>query len=608
MLNVCRLPAIVLVALLALPAVAQSKDPAVHAPADALFFLGITDFEEMWKAYEKTAGYQMLQDPIAKDAMQGADLMNRFGDKVKERLSKVLGIPAAQMKNPFKGAIALWVTPPTADDGEPEPGLVAGVGDAEAMRKYYDAAVRKLKEAAGGYEAVSAGSNSIDVFRKGGDDDAKSEEDEEEEEDLDLAAGSNDPFSDMIEQAMNELFSADAMPPTLAMCLTDEALFVGASADAVKDALRRDRSGKTLAEHEDYKNLEKQLKTPGQVRMFVNVPALVEMEARKDADFAKTVNAMGLKAMRGIIGHIHVGGDDYQYKIEALVQMSGERSGITRMLSMDNRAVAPGAGIPGDAIGFFSVNINIMAMLEESERIMRATDPDTADQFRASLDSVPTPDGETMSPRKDVIEHLREPITLFFGAVRPYAADSARALLAIGHRNRAAMEKFLGFLQNAAGGMLAARELRGTQMLDSAFGGVSMAVLSDQFIAGNTAAVESAAGAAGGEGIASDATFKDAARHVPSEAWGVFYVDSRRMWDAMIGFSEKKEELQSTGGMDAGAGVAMLFAGLFEGQIKTGKLEEARKLAKYQAPQIFTLTTTPEGVRLVGVQCKPKAE
>lgn len=605
-------------ALVAAPlALAESKDPAAYAPADALVFVGVTDMDELSGAFEKTSAYKLSQDPVAKEIMHGGDAATKMIDLVKERLGKTLGVPASSLKNPFKGAVAFWVSAPRGDEKIPEIGLVAGVGDKEALRKYYDAAVKKLKEASTSYESVGAGSNTIDFFKhdadaahadksKGKDKDKDKDEDDDDDDKDDDAHDGGDAVTQALEDALDKAFSQDSMPPSLAMCLSDERLYVAATPDAIKETLRREKGGDTLVDSEDYKQIARQFKPAGQIRFLFNVPRLLELVVKDDPDAAKPISATGMKSLRSVIGHMHVAPEaGVESKAELLALISGERAGVLKILSMDNRPVTSAATVPAESIGFLNINMNLLNVIDESERIMRQFDPDAADAFREQLNSVPTPDGGTMSPRKDVLEHLREPISAFVSAAKPFGADSIRAALSIGHRDRAAMEKFLGFVQSTAP-FFQAREVRGTQTLEVAMFGVVIAVLSDQLVIGNGGAVEGLlATGAGTETIAADASFKAAAKHVPAEVSVVFYLDARRNLEAQIGFAEKKDQLAAGGGMGMDAGLAMLFAGAYESQFKEGKTEDARKLVKYQTPQMATLSTTTDGLRITGVVLSP---
>lgn len=612
MLKARSLAAVLLAVALAPLAAAQTKDPAALAPADAIVFVGVGSFEEMWAAYEKTASYRMLQDPAAKDIMKGADIVGKVGEKLKERLAKVLDVPAAQIKNPFKGAIAFWLTAPKGADEEPEPGLVADVGDKEAMRKYYDAAVKKLKETSSSYESVSAGSNTIEFFKqdKSADDDAGADDEDESAED-ESAEEPEDEISQMLDQAFEEVFSSEALPPSLAICLTEERLYVGPTPDAVRDALRREKGGETLAETDEYKQLQREFKPTGQVRVLINAGRMLDAALKEEPEGEEMINALGLKSLRSIIGHVHFGGEDYDSKMEFLAVISGERTGLLKILSMENRPVAQ-VNAPAETIAYFSMNMNLLSVLDEAERIIRKIDPGTADAFRQSLDEAPAPPGgaesEKLSPRKDVLEHLREPLTGFFAAAAPYDGQSARFAFSIAHRNRAALEKFLGYIQNLMPGMMNQHEVRGSQVVDIPMFGMSIAVLSDKLMLGNTPTIENAATSSeAAEGLAADAAFKSTVKLAPDEAWGMFYVDSRDMWEAMAGFGAKKDELDA-GAMNATSALGQMLASMAATNFKEGKAEEARKLIKYQAPQIFTIANTTAGLRVTAIQAKPKAE
>ncbi|MGE0479403.1 MAG: hypothetical protein AB7Q17_02915 [Phycisphaerae bacterium] len=594
------LPLLTLWSLLLAPAAlaqGEKSDPAVWAPNDALAFVGIADTEKLWSDFQKTAGYALMKESEGGKGGGSLDLPQQFFKTFQERVAKALDVTPDQLKNPFKGPVALYLTAPAAKGEEPEPGLVASVGDAATMKKYYETAVRKLKAAADKHESVSAGAHSIDVFTK--DKDAESADSAGDEEDE-----ADEPENEF-EGMLDKMFSAESMPPMLALCLTDDRVLAAPSADAVKAALRRNAdSDDTLARTEDYKTLQRLFKPVGSAAMLVNLPRIFEIAKRDDEDFDKLYSALGLNGFRSVIGHLQMAGPEFDSKLEVLALVTGDRSGLCKILSMDNRDVAPLASTPADASIFMSLNVNMAKLIDEIERIVRQQDPDMADQMRASMEKMETPDGETMNLRKDVIDQLREPLAGFLSFSRPYGADSARMLLSLGHRNKAAIDKLFGMVP-----MFVPRDVRGTQVYDFMMGGVSLATTNDQFVAGSTAAVEASLQTASADGLGSDATFKRVAAQAPKEAWFTLYVDYRRFMGSLVGLAEVREKLEEaaqTG--NPGAQMTLGMLGMFGEAMSAEHVDASKKLLKHYAPSIATIATTPEGIRFTQVQLKPDKE
>lgn len=595
------LPLLTLWSLLLVPAaLAQSEktDPAVWAPNDALAFVGIADTEKLWADFQKTAGYALMKEPEGGQGSAPLDLSQRFFKAFQERVAKALEVAPDQLKNPFKGPVAFYLTAPAGKGEEPEPGLVASVGDAATMKKYYETAVRKLKAAADQHESVSAGAHSIDVFTK------------EKDADGDDAAGDMegdeaDEPENQFEVLLDQMFSGKAMPPTFALCLTDDRVLAAATADAIKAALRRNAdSDDTLARTEDYKTLQRLFKPVGSAALLVNLPRIFEIAKRDDEDFGKLYNSLGLNGFRSVVGHLQLAGPEFDSKLEVLALVTGDRSGLCKILSMDNRDVAPLASTPADATMFMSLNVNVGKLIDEIERIVRQQDPEMADQMRNSMEKMETADGETMNLRKDVIDQLREPLAGFLSFSRPYGADSARMLLSLGHRNKTAIDKLFGMVP-----MFVPRDVRGTQVYDFMMGGVSLATTNDQFVAGSTAAVEASLQTASADGLASDATFKRVAAQAPKEAWFTLYIDYRRFMSSMVGLAEVREKLEEaaqTG--NPGAQLTLGMLGMFGEVMNAEHLDASKKLLKHYAPSIATIATTPEGIRFTQVQLKPDKE
>ncbi len=600
------LPLSLLLALLAASASAQDSpskeiDPAEWVPADTLLYLGITDVERVWEDFKKTASYAMLNDKSLTEKAPEMGLFASAQEKLQERLAKALDVSKEQLRNPFRGPLALYALGDPAKPGELEPGLIATVGDAATMRKYYDAAVRKLKDV-GKYETVNFGGDTIDVFTSRSEGDGAKKEDDQDpdfdagESPLELLASGPDKA---IERALDELFSAETMPPTLALCLTQDRLIVAGSIDQVKAALKRDKPGKSLAEADDYKALLRHLKPVGPVRLVCNVPRVIEMgkAAAKDddEDLAKMLQVIGVDSLRSLVGHMRFGAAAYDSKFELLLLMKSERSGLAKILSMENRPTAPPASISADTVVFFGVNLQPMKLYEDIERMVRQTGAEAADQMRQALEAVPLPSGQPVNILKDFMDHLRGPLTMSLAFARPLNADAVRFVLSLGHKDQPAMTKFFsGFA-----GLLQPRDLRGTQVFDMPMFQMTLAATSDRLVLGNTAAVENALEAKSGDPLAESDAWKKLARLVPEQSWLTVYADSRKMMEAAI-------ELAKTDvPMDASGLLSGLMSGLTGG---TGDKdpEVMRKMLPYSAAGVMTITTTPEGVQFTSVTLKPE--
>ena len=590
-------------------------DPAVWVPDDALFYVGVTDVTKTWEDFQKTADYKMMNDPAAAEAVPGLSVVGPAVDKIKERIAKALDVPPSQLKNPFSGPLAFYLTlRPGGASKDIEPGLVAQVGDPELMKKYYDATVAKLKESSK-HDTDRVATQLINVFttdpeaKKAAKGDAarksdKGGDDEELDEDSDLSGGSPE---QMISQQLDKFFSAESLPESLAMCLTDDRLIVAGTAEQVKAALKRDATGKNLAGTDDHKALLKYLKPTGTVRVLLNIPRIVEMAkaeaGQSDAEeLRKTLQIIGTDSLRSIIGHVSFAGTTYDKKIDLLLLMSGERTGLAKILSMENRPVAPPASVTADTCAYASLTMNVPKLLDDIERILRQSDPKAADEMRSTLEAMPL-GAEPVNVRKELFDHLTGPLATTLSVSKPVGPNSVRLLLSIGHRDQSAVTRFLSKV--AEMGMMQARDLRGTQVFDMIFPpGISMAAASDRLLLGNTAAVEGGLESSSAESLAASEGWRRAAKVAPEEAWLTMYMDKSKLLTAAIELA--KGQPATAGGMDIGSMVLSGLLGSMTENMDEEAAKKAGKLLQYTTQTIVTAATTPEGIRITQVDLKPE--
>lgn len=587
------------------PVPAVATDPAEWVPAEALVYVGADDLGVLIDNARKTSGFRLLESDAAADAPYAA-----FVRKLRDRLAAAVDVSPEQLTNPFAGPAAFYVSAAAGAKLEEATAAVMTIGDRERLSKYYAAAMKKMREAAAKYEAVSAGSYTIDSFTGRPAEPqaavAESEADDAEEGDevdpfgmAELDAGA------AVDAALERLFSTDSMPASLATCLTPDRLIVAGSADEVKAILRREERGRSLAETDDHRMLVRPLDRPGTLRWVVNVPRIIEL-ARGGAgeESERVAAALGVKCMGSVIGHAVFAPEDVavEGRGEMVWLRRGEPCGLMKLLSMKNGPLAPPAFVSSAAPMYMALHVDAAALLEEIERITRAVDPDEAEQMRAALEEAGTPDGEKLNLRTELFQNLRPPLTFQLVLTRPASAQSARVLASIGHRDRAAMERLIGMIP-----MFVAREAAGTQVFDAGMLGISMAASADTVFAGTTAAVEAALQARDGDALSDDATFRRAARAVPPEGWGMAYIDSRRLLDGLLDLLDHADEIEANPmGNPSGLFAISVARGMTgEGQMKPAEL---RRLLKYYAPGGVTLDTTPAGIRMTWVGLKPDPE
>jgi hypothetical protein len=588
--------------LAAAPASAQSErknDPGAFAPPDALALLGVTDLDEFLDGYKKSAGYKLLQDPAFKDAPGQFNAIHRFIEEFSKRLAKALDTESEKLKNPFGGTIALMALPPSGESKSPSLVLVAGVKDKTLMREYYTKAVANFKKIADKHESVDFAGGAIDHFttrEKTGDE--KSSENEAEFDPESLEMSTEEDVAHVMDKIFGEFFSADSLPESLATYLTDERLVVALSPDDVKGVFRREKSGETLRDQEDYKSIGRQFEKPGPFRLFVNLPKVFDLaKAESPEGFKEMMNIFGGKCMRSVIGHAGYSTGRCDTRVEIMLLTSGERTGLMKILSPKNRAVGAPDGISADTTMFMSAALNPAETLDEIERMIRANDPEAADEMRESLESVTLGEGEKISLRKDIIDNLREPLTFTFGLAKPYSPESPRFTVSIGHRSKSAIERVVEKFRTMVG--LLDRDVRGTTVYDAPVPfKLSVALTNDSVIFGSTNSVEEALQTGRDAGLAPDATFKRTLELAPKEAWLMLYVDGKRLYDGIAELGKHKVSLmqqQMTGNI--GAGIAYGMAEAFSPG-ETDNSAALRRVAEFQSAGILTVTTTSDGIRV----------
>ncbi|MFN0136259.1 MAG: hypothetical protein ACKVS9_09105 [Phycisphaerae bacterium] len=601
----------------ATPLAAQDSgkiDPATWAPKDALAYIGTSDLELVIEKLRKSPVARELSDPAIKSTTD-LNVFWKMLDALKQRVAKMLGTEADKLQNPFGGPMAVIVTAVTKD-GETVPAVtfVATVKDSTVMRSYYENATKRLKETADSHEGVTMGSATIDHFktRARTDEDKKpADSDTAESEAAEIQAAlegqvGEDEMTAMMDRVVGELFSSEAMPESLATCLTENRLLVALSPDHIKAVLRSDR-GDSLKDHDDYKAIDRKFKQPGPVRLLINVPKIVDLAAAQgDEDFARTRAALGLGCMRSVIGHLEWDGEKYDGRGELLLLTSDDCTGLAKILRMKNAPLAPPKFVTTEQSILFSMHLNPIEILEETERIMRQVDPDAADEMAGSM-VVDLPDGKKLDIRKEIIANLQPPQTFSFGFAKPYSPTSARVLLSIGTRGREVFDRLIGLAQES-GAPLTERETGGAKVYDIDFG-MSVGASRDAMLVGSRETVDTALVSSGSEKwLGDDARFKKLAEFHPREAWLIGYFDRRKLYEAAIELQKHHKAIMSQMFTDPAGAVGLSLLESLAATFDEDKLDDARQLLKYQAAQLMSISTTADGVLFTAISGLPDSD
>lgn len=579
------------------PAWAETAgDPAALAPNSALAYIGVTDMKQIWADLEKTAAYKLYQQPEIREAIAEWNVAAKMFDGMKAKFAAALDTPVEQLKNPFAGPGAVYIIMESGDE-EPTPVFIATVGDKELMTQYFETATKKMKAAASESETKEVGDATLHIFKNTRSADSANANGAEEgnAEDVD----SPEAAVDKMMSSMGDLISSENLPPEIVLVRSKDHFIIAGNERGAKSAI--DRESARLSAHDDYRELAKLREDLGQVRMFVNVPGIFDATKPKDSaeaeEHKKAGESMGIRSFRSFVGTAQIAGEEADMRVDGIQLLTSDRQGLARLLSFENAPVAPASNIDSNNLFFISANIELPKLLDEIERMLRQTDPNAADQMRAGLEQVPLGE-KPVNMRKDFIDYLKGPITFGLDLRKPYLAEEVRMLVALGCKDTAAVTRFFSGVP-----MFTPREASGSTIFETPMAPISMTASGGRFILGSKPGVDTALAGASGDSLADSAGFRRAAKQMPSEAWLTLYTDARRMTEAMLGYVADENALNNT--MNPGA---MFVAAMAEGMVGPDEKsrEAAKKLMPSQSQQLFTITTTPEGLRVSAVLTKPE--
>lgn len=574
---------------------ADPIDPAVWCPADAVCYVGTDDVAALWRHIQATAAYRMLQDPAARAASAEVSAAYRFFEGLNQRLARLLQSEPDALRSPFSGPMALYVPASVAAAGALRAVLIATVADRESMRGMFDRAVARLGQQAGGRENVSFLGYEIVCFRAAAPAAGAAPIDPDEDaltrprEASGLAA---------LAAQVEALLGAETPPAELALCLAGDRLIVAAQVEDVRAALRGPEGGRVLRDRAEYRALERGDAAAGALRYFVDAPAALDLGLGRDEREAKFRAALGLGALRALVGQVAFDGREYEYRCDALLAVSGDRHGLARLATPENRPIDPPRGVPADAALLVTVQLEPSNMWDAWLDVLRRTDPSQATELASAAAAFGPPDAP-IDLRKELLARLRGPLTIWLAPGAPTAVDAARLVVSLGCTDSSTIGQVFDRLAPLAGGAITARETGGRRVFEFGPAGVALATGREEVLLGTRAAVERAIGGESTASLVDDPTFRKALALAPREAWALIFVDRRRLLEARLAAAVTRPDEAST---DLGERFAASVVGSAAGQ------PGARELLRFQAAAIATLATTPEGLRFTSLQLLPPAE
>lgn len=587
------------------PATAQSELGAAQwMPEEVVAYLGITDWEAVKRDFERTAAMKLMKDERLSGAMEEMRFFRAFSERISAQLAEVLQRPADTIENPLGGALGFGLVAPTRSDADDGGMLfIAEVKKRGLMSEYYSSIVEQLRAQMNDYERVDVSGERVDVFRDPRAQEGDGADSDSSEFQMNDAGALSDAFVDEI---MGEFFSRESLPEELALCFTEDRLYVALDADTIRRAMRAERSEQSLAGVAEFRQIRRRFDPLGNVHFFVNIPrirALAMEEA--DAEGRQTMQAMGVGAFGPLVGHTRFDFERYELRQDLFVEMRGERRGVAKLLMRENTSVAPPTHISEDMVGALVLQIEPAELVDEIERTIRATDPATADMMRNTLTSVPLPDGGMMNVREQVISNLRGPLVFGMGFAKPYGPGSFRWMLSMDHRDEAALSRALEIVRSIVPIMLE-REVDGRLVYDVPQGRATVAVDGKRLYIGHTESVEPALrGGAQDRAVARTAAYRSVERLLEQRGWAGFFVDGKRYYEAMLGLLSNKAALEASQFADPTNAIGLaLVESTFPG-INPKQANSLRGMIDYGTPTIGVIRTEADGIRLEYVYGKP---
>jgi len=594
----------------ATPARAEADKGSQWAPAEALFYVGCGNAHELYEAYKNTNGYKQMKDPKLEKAQgqfmdmlkpQMSELLEDMGFGSLEDLEKMGMADMMSDKLHPRGAVCLFAAagPDQGGDKGPRPdlALVAEMGeDFEKFKDLFEKFIQTRLDKGGkkettDYNDVSIITISNEAAAKSSDED-KSGDDSEDGDDESDDSG-----------------SSGSAPPPVTYAYKDKTVLICSNVDVAKETLRRmkEKQSDSLAGSDDYAHVERACAPVGQVRIFFNLPKLLTLieKYEKDEDGSKTIEKMGLKDWKAVVGTVRIGSPKgAEMSMQLNVPMGSSGKGLAKLLAMKNGPIAPPAHVDADTAMLMNVHISPGQFYDDMLALMDKVDPDAAKSMRADDEIKMGEKEEKMSMRNDILGSMDAPFSFALGIRKPFGPGSLRFLLTQGHKNRATIEKLMGF---APPGLFVKRELLGQQVYDIGqlpVQGISMAVTDKLIAVGGERSIEATirSGTGKSDPLMDSPAFKSIAQHVPKEGWFTVYADGTRINRFLLAVMKQSDKPESEepkksddeeplSNMISGF-LPMMLAGAGPGM--TPEVLEAQ--SKYEGRMLFTIGTKGDSI------------
>jgi hypothetical protein len=596
----------------------KQVDPADWMPPNSVFYIGCPDVAALQKAFKLTPAYKFFEDPQFSPITE--PLVDEINSAMREAAEELgLDGPDDLKVVPEHGlGIAVVAPEPGGEAASTKPDflIVAAMGKnrekAETLLQritvlHLENKGRRESEEFDDKSTIvtlSPTEESLELRRE-----RNKEEMEENHVHGDAESSEEFGFDEFGRKAPMDI-AQSLGGEDVSFSWRDDVVVLSNSVDLVARTLRRlsgDADDNPLSGQRKHQIIQQQCGPAGLVRFLIDLPALFRIGEEENESFQKTFAALNLEAFGSLAGTFDFPPqDDVYYELRCFMPLMNVEYGLPRILAMANRPLTPPAGHSKDTVMLFTLNLDPVAIFDESMAIAKRLDPMEAEQTAAMLDKIPISledPPQTISLRDDVLAHFRGPLTVSLLIKKPFGLTSMQFFLTLGHGNRDAIANLLGVL----GMPVQPREVLGQTVYDfsnvAPMMSLSLAVTESALAFGFTETVADMIRAlqrSGESALARSEEFQKAIRTAPKEAWLMAYINRKPMVQWFRAMLTNPE----LGGMPVGPGAfGRMLIDAFGGEMD--ELEAPYKaMEKFLSVELLAISTTEAGLKFVAHSLK----
>jgi hypothetical protein len=507
-----RLPALLVLAVAAGPAVARAQAPGAAAaeqvPATTVAFLQADDAKALRAAFQASQYGRLIADPA----------MDPLKNSIKEKLAKgaaemqaKLGISLKELLELPQGPVSVAVIP---DADGPRPVAVVVAADAGAnAAKMADLMARVTKLAQ-----------------------------------EDKAEVKTESFAGATLTVITSTKEDEKKNPPLVWTSKGSVYHIATEVDALKDVLshasgREDSLGSKAA----FQAIAKKLGGKGQVGWFVDVEQVLATAGKAlgqqggNAEVLKTqLEQFGLDGLKAAGGRVGAGVDDFDQWSQTYLYAPGESRGLLKLFVMPQVDLKPQPWVPATASSYQSMSWDLDAAYKALSELADALLPGV---LAGVEQQIAGPQGDGLQFERDLFGPLGDRITVVSDFKTPTGAaaadanpaDNQRILFAVALEDAKAFQNTLNKIFALTNANPKKREFQGTTIYDfdlpeipnadaaGLSGPVSLTIAKDQlFVATDSSLLEGVL-RGGGASLADTPGFQAVAKRLPAKSSTLSY-------------------------------------------------------------------------------------